>query len=140
MFGPANAGILQQVKEKDLFERIIFKEEVPQNILAEDMQQADALILYSRYETFGCVVIEANACGVPAILSDLPVFGEYIIENTTGIFAEPNNPESLADTIIKFIQTKRSFSQAQIATNTKEKFSYEVIAKQFDDLYKSINT
>lgn len=136
IYGPDIVQIKQQVKYKKLEQEVIFKEEVPQNILAKDMQQADALVLYSRYETFGCVVIEANACGIPAILSDLPVFREYIIENKTGIFAKRNDPQNLADTIIKFIQQKHSFSQMEIAGHTKNKFGYNVIAEQFNELYK----
>jgi glycosyltransferase involved in cell wall biosynthesis len=138
IYGPSNIQLKQQVKNTGLEEQVLFKEEVPQNILAKDMQHADALVLYSRYETFGCVVIEANACGIPAILSDLPVFREYIIKNKTGIFAKPNDPENLADTIINFIQQRNSFSQMEIANYTKSKFSYGVIAKQFDEVYKSI--
>lgn len=138
IYGPHNIQLKQNVKDKDLQEEIIFKEEVPQDILAKDMQQADALVLYSRYETFGCVVIEANACGIPAILSDLPVFREYIIDNKTGLFAKPNDPQKLADTLINFIQQKNSFSQSEIAGYTMGKFSYEVVAKQFDELYQSI--
>jgi glycosyltransferase involved in cell wall biosynthesis len=138
VYGPNNIQLEQQVLNRDLEEQIIFKAVVPQNILVKDMQKSDALVLYSRYETFGCVVIEANACGIPAILSDLPVFREYIIENKTGIFAKPNDPENLADIIINFIQERNSFSQMGISNYTKSKFGYEVIAKQFDEVYKSI--
>ena len=138
IYGPENFQLKQLVQDKNLEDYIIFKKEVPQDILAKDMQQSDALVLYSRYETFGCVVIEANACGIPAILSDLPVFREYIIQNKTGFFAKPNDAESLAGTIIKFIQNKNTFSQTEIADHTKSNFSYEVIARQFDELYNSV--
>lgn len=138
IYGPENLELKDLVREKELGDLVIFKKEVPQDILVKDMQEADALILYSRYETFGCVVIEANACGIPAILSDLPVFREYIMENKTGVFATPNDPESLANTIIHFIQQKDSFSQTQIAGYTANKFGYETVAKQFDEAYKAL--
>lgn len=138
IFGPDDIKLKQLIKDRGLSEHIIFKEEVPQILLAEDIQHSDALILYSRYETFGCVVIEANACGIPAILSDITVFREYIIENTTGIFAQPNHPENLAETLIKFCKNKNTFSQKEIADYTSNKFSYETIAKQFDKVYRTI--
>jgi glycosyltransferase involved in cell wall biosynthesis len=137
IYGPGNMQLKQLVKDKDLQEEIIFKEEAPQNMLAKDMQRSDALIQYSKYETFGCVVIEANACGIPAILSDLQVFREYIIENKTGLFAKPNDPESLAHTIIHFIQNKDQFDPGEIANHTKRKFGYNVVSDQFNELYKS---
>jgi glycosyltransferase involved in cell wall biosynthesis len=110
--------------------------EVPQNVLAKHLARADALVLYSRYETFGCVVIEANACGVPAILSDLPVFREYCVENKTVVFANPHDVRALSDAIISFINRRNSFDKNEIAQFAKNNFGYEVVAKQFEDLYK----
>lgn len=138
IYGPRNIELEQLVISKDLYEHIILKKEVPQAELAKDMQRSDALILYSRYETFGCVVIEANACGIPAILSDLPVFREYILENKTGIFAIPGEPRSLSAAMIQFIQHKNSFVKAEISEHTKSKFSFETVAQQFDTLYKGL--
>ena len=138
IYGPANIEIKQQVNDKDLQEEIIFKKEVPQNILANDMQQSDALILYSRYETFGCVVIEANACGIPVIVSDIPVFREYLVENMSGIFAKPNNHSALAEKIIYFINNKNIFSSTEIANHTKNIFSYDAVAQRFAAVYKNI--
>jgi len=138
IYGPDNIELKQLVNDKDLQAEIIFKKEVPQNILANDMQQSDALILYSRYETFGCVVIEANACGIPAIVSDIPVFKEYLVENMTGIFAKENNHSALAEKIIYFINNKKTFSSAEISNYTKNIFSYDVVAQQFAAVYKNI--
>jgi glycosyltransferase involved in cell wall biosynthesis len=138
VYGPASFQLTQQVKNLDLRDKIIFKNEVPQTLLAKDMQQADALILFSRYETFGCVVIEANACGLPAILSDIPVFKEYVIENETGMFAKSGDPKDLAAALINFINKKNFFSQTKIASYAKRKFSYQIVAEQFNGLYKSI--
>jgi glycosyltransferase involved in cell wall biosynthesis len=138
IYGPSSESVKELVNIKKLQNEVTFKNEVPQHLLAKDMQQADALILYSKYETFGCVVIEANACGIPAILSSLPVFKEYIIENKTGIFANPNDCKNLADKIISFIQQKDSFSPSEISNYTKGKFSYQIVGKQFDELYRSL--
>jgi glycosyltransferase involved in cell wall biosynthesis len=110
--------------------------EVLQAVLAKALAQADALVLYSRYETFGCVVIEANASGLPAILSDLPVFREYCAENKNVVFANPDDVPALSDAIISFIDMRKIFDKNEIAQFAKDNFGYEVVAKQFDDLYK----
>ena len=137
IYEPGNIELKQLVNDKDLQAEIIFKKEVPQNILAKEMQQSDALILYSRYETFGCVVIEANACGIPVIVSDIPVFREYLKENMTGIFARSENHSALAEKIIYFINNRDKFSSTEIANHTKNIFSYNAVAQQFSVLYKN---
>lgn len=109
--------------------------EAPQDNIAEYMRNADALLLYSNYETFGCVVIEANACGIPAILSRLDVFAEYSIENETVLYAERKSPQQLAQTIIQFIKYKNIFHKTNISHRTHRLFSFSAISKQFDDLY-----
>lgn len=111
--------------------------EVPQDLLATALAGADALVLYSRYETFGCVVIEANACGLPAILSDLPVFREYCLESKNALFANPDDIPALSDALISFIDRRNSFDKNEIAQFAKNNFGYEVVAKQFEALYKS---
>ena len=138
IYGPKKISLEALVKKKSLNNSIQFKNEVPQSKLAEDLRKADALILYSLYETFGCVVIEANACGVPAILSDLPVFKEYINENVNGIFAEPNTPFILATKLKEFILYKNSFDKNVIANIAAIRFGYEAIGGKFIDLYENI--
>lgn len=114
--------------------------EVPQAVLAKTMQLADALILYSSYETFGCVVIESNACGVPAILSDLPVFKEHSVENETALFIELNNIDQLAEAMIKFIDHSVSFNSEAIAERTEARFGFKIIAAKFDEIYRTSNS
>ncbi len=138
IYGPSVSALEKFIEENDMHESITMNNEVAQDRLAAAIKRCDALILYSYYETFGCVVIEANACGVPAILSDLPVFREYIVENKTGIFALPGNPEALATAIVNFIKNQEVFDRQEIATITKNKFRYEVIGARFDQLYTSV--
>jgi len=128
------------VKDLNLEHQILFKKEVPQNELANTLKISDALILYSRYETFGCVVIEANACGVPAILSDLPAFKEYINDGVNGIFVPQNNLDQLATTIENFIHSSYHFDKNFIAEKTKETFSYDAIGMRFSELYQNLLT
>ena len=135
MFVPDGDLLHKLVLKHKLEGYVIIHPEVPQVILAETMRQADALILYSHYETFGCVVIEANASGIPAIVSDLPVFREYSLEFKTALFVPPNDPLVLADTLMDFINNKDLFIAEEISRTTADKFSFPIIGRQFDNLY-----
>lgn len=135
VFGPPPAHLAEFVKQKNLDKEIIFKGEVTQPKLAPALQAADALVLYSRYETFGCVLIEANACGIPVIVSKFPVFDEFITEGVNGVFAESDNPAALATALENFYQRRYDFNKEKIATLTKEKFCFETVGKMIAGIY-----
>ena len=112
--------------------------EMPQHQLAAHINECDALILYSRYETFGCVIIEANACGIPVIVSDIPVMHEIVEEGQNGILAKENDSGALAETLKKFIEQKFSFNKSLIAQQTSATYSYKKVAEQFIEFYSSV--
>ncbi|HVG12713.1 MAG TPA: glycosyltransferase family 4 protein, partial [Flavisolibacter sp.] len=68
-------------------DKVHFMGEVSHAQIAEAMRAAHCLILFSRYETFGNVIIEAHACGLPVITSDFPVFVETVADGVNGLKA-----------------------------------------------------
>ena len=138
VYGHAPSAIIERVAKNNLEKKVIFNGEVLQPVLCAAVRDADALVLYSRYETFGCVIIEANACGTPVILSNLDVFHELVTENENGIFVEPGNPVALAGAFESFEKLKNSFNRRAIVEKAKEKFSYAAVGKQIKDVYDKI--
>jgi glycosyltransferase involved in cell wall biosynthesis len=116
---------------------VTFHGEAEQPVLAGFLRDSDALILFSRYETFGCVVIEANACGVPVIVSDMPVMRELVPENENGILVEAGNAQALAIALEEFSKRKDQFDKALI-TASAMKYSYDVVGKTFLAEYTSV--
>ena len=136
IFGPANNDLIKLVHDLNLEEEVRFHVEVPQDELAKFVQQADALILFSRYETFGCVIIEALACGKPVILSNLPVMHENAKEGFNAVFAENENPSDLAEKIKWFIENRTKFNAAEIANDAALRYNYSKVGKEFTNWYK----
>ena len=62
--------------------------------LARLYSQADALVLPSRYESFGLPVLEAMACGTAVIASDLPALRE--VAATAAVYAAPGDVDGWA--------------------------------------------
>jgi alpha-1,6-mannosyltransferase len=66
--------------------------------LAEWLASADALVHAGTKETFGLVVLEGMACGLPVVAARAGAFPEFIDE-TVGVLAEPMSPSSMAEAI-----------------------------------------
>lgn len=136
--GSTKKEIVQFSNSLGLAGKVRFREEVSQQLLAEQVNQSLALILYSSYETFGCVLIEANACGVPVIVSDIPVFHENVREGINGFFVNPHDPEALAGKMIWAIKNRPVIDSRAVAAMTGSKFSYSKVGEQFSNWYKEI--
>lgn len=63
--------------------------------LARLLASADALIHAGDQETFGLIVLEAMASGIPVVAVAAGAFTD-IIPGTCGLLCEPNNPSSMA--------------------------------------------
>jgi glycosyltransferase involved in cell wall biosynthesis len=136
-YGSVTPAYQKLVADLHLTDFVIFKGEHPQELIASALQHADALVLFSAYETFGCVLIEAIACGIPAIVSDLPVFREFLTEHINVFFVEKNNESALAIQLLFFCENKFVVSAEKIA-KTSTPFSYDNIGKQFYDVYQQV--
>lgn len=136
IIGPAESAYTQQLHEPILSKVVRFEHEVPQAELQKLMAASDALLLYSNYETFGCVVVEANACGLPVIASDHPVFSENVEEGVTGFRVPLHDTRKLAECMQKIINKDHRFNKERIREITLRKYSMEVVGKQFAELYR----
>jgi glycosyltransferase involved in cell wall biosynthesis len=138
LFGEFSPNLHALAGRLNILDRIEPKGTCPQPKLAAFMRQSGALILYSRFETFGCVIIEANASGLPVIASDIPVLHENVLEGITGTFVPLNSPILLANRMFWMMQSADQFDRQKMVELTKEKYSYAVAGRQFDQLYGGI--
>jgi glycosyltransferase involved in cell wall biosynthesis len=139
LFGGLSAALKELAEKLDINDQIAVMSPRPQPILAKDMRSSGALILYSRFETFGCVIIEANACGLPVIVSNIPVLHENVVDGVTGIFVPLDDPGKLADQMAWMMQHAKDFDKEKMITLTKEKYSYMRAGEAFDRLYRQLH-
>jgi glycosyltransferase involved in cell wall biosynthesis len=137
IFGPQNDRLIQFAASLGLKNCVSFHLEVSQEQLVPFMHGADALILYSRYESFGCVIIEANACGLPVIVSDIAVMHENV-STVNGVFAESENHIALFQKLLFFIEHRNAFDRRRIASIAAEKYNYRKVGAQFIEWYFNV--
>ena len=71
---------------------------LPADMVRLEMISALALVVPSVcYETFGMVIIEAFAAGLPVIASRIGALAEIVTDGETGLFFEPGNAQDMAD-------------------------------------------
>lgn len=73
------------------------------NDVVEIMQAADALVLPSRNESFGNVMVEAMACGLPLVVGRTGVAEALDLDGVAGRIVAPDDPESIARALVEVL-------------------------------------
>jgi len=138
--GRANSQFLNKFTENALIgEKIFFTDFVTEEDKISLIAGAEALLFPSLYEGFGLPIIEAQACGIPVITSNVSSMPE--VAGDAAILIDPYNIEQLAfemervlvdsqlraDFITKGYENIKRFSWDKCATETEEvyKIAYE---------------
>ncbi|MEE8057928.1 MAG: glycosyltransferase family 4 protein [Pseudomonadales bacterium] len=104
------------------------------------MMAADIFCLPSYREGFGSVIIEAAACGVPAIGSRIYGVTDAIIDGVTGLLVDTNDISALEQAIVKLATNDELRRQQGEASKKRAQncFSQERLTKALLDMYHNI--
>ena len=113
-----------------------------ENVLNEYLESS-IMVMTSKTEGLPMVLIEAQACGLPAVSFDCETGpSDIIVDNRTGFLVEQDDIETMADKIILLIEDNELRKKmGQEAHHRIVKFAPESVLAQweslFSDLYKT---
>ena len=88
-------------------------------------------------EAFGRVAIEAEACGVPVLGSDIGGIPETMEDKVTGYLIEPGNTTAWRDRILDLCNTRHCQSMGAAARSFAiENFGNAAVARDFEELLR----
>ena len=110
------------------------------DLVASYFQAADIYVHASKAETFPNTILEAMACGLPVVASDVGGIGEQVVNGLTGLLVESVNPDSLAQAILLLLEdpSLRQKMGAAGLERVQEYFTLERQAKQYQEWYEEI--
>ncbi len=112
----------------------------PKDRIQNEYMTSSLLVMSSRFEGFGMVLIEAMACGLPVISFDCPCGPKDIVQDKVdGILVESGNVEKLAEAIIMLIQhPEKRKEMANKAIKNVQRFKIDQIAGKWKSLFDSL--
>ena len=123
--------------------RVAFLPEVPSDELVAYYHAADVFVLPSteRTEAFGIVQIEAMACGLPVVSTDLPTGVPWVNQDgITGLVVPPRDPDALAAAINRLLDDSalRERMGEEGRRRATEVFSRDRMVQDFRNLIEKI--
>jgi glycosyltransferase involved in cell wall biosynthesis len=102
--GELEGEFRDQAARLGIAERVHFLGTVPHTELPGVLRACDLFLLTTEPpESFGIVLIEAMACGLPCVATEYPGVRAVIDHGKTGLLVEPGDPAAAAEAIRRLI-------------------------------------
>ena len=129
---------IKLVKELGLEGTVVFTGALPEDELPLAYASADVFCFPTLRESFGIVLIEAMASGLPFITTNIPVVKE-VVENNA-IFVEPKNHKKIAKELIKLLKDNRKLKfMSKKSLSRSRYFDKKKIMDEYKKFYTAIN-
>ena len=140
-YGPAEATLRALADSLGLLRTgaVTFLGKLPPAQVAAEMREAAALVLFSNYENLPCVLLEAQASGLPAVATAvggvpelLPPDGPY------GLLVPPRDEAALAQALRTVLDQPHRFDRAALRAQAVRRYGVGAVGQQFADLYAQV--
>jgi glycosyltransferase involved in cell wall biosynthesis len=129
---------IKLAKELKLTKRVHFlgyKKDV-----ANIMHAVDLFVFPSRYDPFAIVVLEAMASSLPVITTKTVGASELITPKSGIVLKYPNETKALAQAMNDLVKNpKKRKETGKVGRVIAKRYTWDIIAKQYMDLFKKIN-
>lgn len=121
--------------------KVIFAGKITKEKLQEYYELFDLFVMPSRRESFGMSVVEAQAMGVPVLVSRLEAFNEIIEEGENGLFFTPGDSKELAHMITLYQSNSQMRTRViRAGRSSASKYSFDRFNNSLNLIYNNLES
>jgi len=129
----------EEARAARIGDRVTFTGAVSREELTRIYAAGDLYAMLSKFDTFGMVVLEAMAKGLPAVVSGNVGAKDLIREGENGfVVPRPDDVERVAETIFQALRPERRTAMRTAALATAQEHSWEKTAGRVAAIYDKI--
>jgi N-acetyl-alpha-D-glucosaminyl L-malate synthase BshA len=136
--GPDRSGVEQRVADWGLTDAVTFAGE--QQNLVPWLSVADLFLLPSAQESFGLAALEAMACEVPVVASNVGGLPEIVEDGVTGFVSPPDAVDAMAERSIALLTDPALHARiARAAADmVRQRYTTDLVVPLYEEAYRSI--
>ncbi len=128
------------VRKYRLHKQVSFTGRLNYHSLLKVFQKCDVILQPSRWDTFGGVVLDAGAVGLPSVSTTVGGLTDLVINEVTGLTIPPENVEALTQAMIRLaedpeLRTRLGQNARDLAINL---YSFDMHAKRMETIYRDL--
>ncbi len=133
-------GLRALADELDIADRVLIRDYIPDDALADHYRAADVFALSSRYEPFGMTAVEAMACGTPTVVTTEGGLWEMITWGLDALYADPFDPAAFGHAIATILEYPRIGAQLSRggSLRARARYTWNGIAQQILDVLRHV--
>jgi L-malate glycosyltransferase len=123
-----------------LGDRVCFVGNVPHSLVAEYMRSFSVFAALSEQESFGVGILEASACGIPVVTSNVGGLPEVVVNEKTGLMVSPRDEVAAMQCLEKLYLSPRLRESLGRAGESwvREKYNWDDTASIMENLYEEV--
>lgn len=126
-------------RQAGLSDLVTFLGKRGQDTLPYYYSASDAVVVPSFYESFGMVALEAMACGVPVVASQVGGLAYLVQDGITGFTVPVDDPQALADRLTLLLQYPDLRARlGRQAAELAAEYAWDKIADRMIDVYEDV--
>jgi glycosyltransferase involved in cell wall biosynthesis len=133
--GPGRAAYESLAERLALDGRVAFHGLQPKTRIAELAQGAALFVLASRYDNNPCVLVEAQAAGLPIVSTTVGGIPEIV--GDAGVLVPRDDPAALADGIRRALSDPARWDRGRIAEQARARYSFEAVGEALAAVYRN---
>ncbi len=107
MIGRGSRRAVVEALVRDLPGLTGWEPQVPNTRIPVELDDATVLVLPSRSEGLGRIVVEALCRGRPVVATRVGGITDLVVDGVNGLLVEPRRPEALADAIVRVLADRQ---------------------------------
>lgn len=132
------AELKSRIAEAGLTDRIHFPDEVPPDQVAQWYQALDLYVAPQRWEGFGLTPLEAMACGVPVVATDVGAFSEQLDPPEIGRLVPRDDLDALTAAAAEMLSRDLAAEGAAARARMETHFSLDREAAALIGVYRTL--